>query len=514
MVTQHGIKLAVQLISSHFGDLVAKVCECLLRKGILTLQEVVRHTKLNPQNVTKCLLVLIQHNCVQAFRMEQQGGFGEASKVLVQYMVLFENILHRMRFPKFLVIVSEELGKECEMVLEGLLQHGRLTLHQIFERANKSNKNEAQDAIRESFIRLVNARYVERCPAHEPFLVPPTEEETTARKRGAKSAKIVEELETIEQRAIAAAAPMEAKRFLVITDTGTDVKGENNGDNSPSVTVGVKRKHGASEMDGELGALEFEEKVTWRPNFEEFVRRLRHKACIANVRSRLDDGSAVVLSSVLEATRTAEKKVKTEHSVPISLNTIYEEVMKSEAGRTMTLDHVRASLVNLGCGKRGTDELYSIDLKNIIELAQNDEVESIVLKRYGKEAYRMFRLLSNTSRLLETDKISEITFVEKKDTAKILYKLWKDEYLQMEKLLLPASRQSHFLLWKVNKNTLWEHVLDEMYHASLNLSQRVAYELEQENEVCLWKTHLLGYFSFELILISLCFFLVNYFGEL
>lgn len=34
------------------------------------------------------------------------------------------------------------------------------------------------------------------------------------------------------------------------------------------------------------------------------------------------------------------------------------------------------------------------------------QVESIVLKRYGKEAYRVFRLLStNDGRLFETDKV-------------------------------------------------------------------------------------------------------------
>ncbi|KAL6971943.1 hypothetical protein U1Q18_031626 [Sarracenia purpurea var. burkii] len=47
------------------------------------------------------------------------------------------------------------------------------------------------DALQKNFNRLVNARYVERCPAHEPFLAPPAEEETAAKKRGAKSAKVV-----------------------------------------------------------------------------------------------------------------------------------------------------------------------------------------------------------------------------------------------------------------------------------------------------------------------------------
>ncbi|XP_052176063.1 uncharacterized protein LOC127790540 isoform X2 [Diospyros lotus] len=488
MVTRHGIKLAVYLISSYFGDLVSKVCECLLRRGTLSYANIIRFTELNKVQVRNALLVLIQHNCVQAFAIQQDGGFGEAPKIVTQYMALFDNIIHHMRFPKFLAIASEEFGKECEEILEGLLQHGRLSLNQILDRHKETShqsegNHTAQDALQQHFSKLINSRFVERCPAHEPFLAPPVEEETTVKKRGAKSAKVMEESQTIEQRALEAAAPMEALRFLVESHAETDDHGQVNEENPTGMTAGEKV---GSELDTE-GANKRKKEVLWRANFEEFVRRLRHKACIENVRTRLDDGTAIVLRAILDATRSAEVKVKLEESVPLSMNTIFEEVIKNEEGRTMTLEHVRAALVQLGCHLPaiGIDETYSIDLKSIIELAQNEEVESIVLRRYGREAYRMFRLLSKAGHLLETDKISDSTFVEKKDTAKILFKLWKDDYLHMEKVVTYGIKQSQFLLWKVNKRTLWEHVLDEMYHAALNLRLRIAHEQEQEKELML-----------------------------
>ncbi|KAK6250581.1 hypothetical protein SCA6_004586 [Theobroma cacao] len=508
MVTQHGIKYAVHLITTHFGDLVAKVCECLLRKGPLTLQAIVRFTELTSSQVKNSLLVLIQHNCVQAFILEQLGSHGDGAKLNTQYIALFNNIIHRWRFPKFLTIVSQKLDKQCVELFEALLLHGRLTLKQMSDRA-KSAQNEGNDipiseiilvhlinikyipgddvildAVREAFIKLLNAHFVERCPAAESVLTKPTEEETSARKRVPKSAKILEGKETLEQRVLEAATPSEALRFLLVTRTEPAADGGKDENNSSNMTVGKKRKLDALESETEGEATD-EQVVLWRANFEEFIRRLRHKAFIENVRACLDDGAVIVISAMLEATRTAEKKVKTENSVPLSLNSIYEEVIKSEEGRNITFDRVRASLVQLSCPPfvKAVNESYSIDFKKIIELAQNDEVESIVLKRYGRDAYRMFRLLSSTARLLETDKIADTAFVEKKDTTKILYKLWKDDYLHMEKLQLTGARQSQFLLWKVNKNTLWEHVLDEMFHAALNLSLRVAHELEQEKEL-------------------------------
>ncbi|XP_062078637.1 uncharacterized protein LOC133783115 [Humulus lupulus] len=477
MVNQYGIKFAIHLITSHFGNLVAKVCENLLRKGPLTLQSLIRSTELTPLQVKNSLLILIQHNCVQAFSSEQIGAGGNEVKV-TQYLAVFSNILHRLRFPKFLAIVSQELDKDCEEIFEGLIQHGRLTLEQICDRAEAGKSGRGDPAIRaavqENFNKLLNARFVERCPAPEPFIEPPSETKSSSNKRGAKSAKLDGAPETEEQRILTAAAPLEVLRFSNLTTSGADFDPE---DDIAGSSVGEKRKHGSLELDEEFGSKN-KEVTLWRVNFEEFIRCLRHKACIENVRARLDDGAAIVLKAMLDATRGAEKKVRSENSVSLSMNTIFEEVMKSEVGRSLTLDRVRASLVQLGCSP--SDETYSIDLKKIIELAQNEEVESIVLKRYGRDAYRMFRLLSKAGQLLETDKIADMTFVEKKETPKILYKLWQDEYLHMEKLVVTAARQVSFLLWKVNKPILWDHVLDEMYHAALNLNQRLIYEQEQK----------------------------------
>ncbi|KAB2632144.1 DNA-directed RNA polymerase III subunit RPC3-like [Pyrus ussuriensis x Pyrus communis] len=81
-----------------------------------------------------------------------------------------------------------------------------------------------------------------------------------------------------------------------------------------------------------------------RATFEESVRCLKHKACVENVRARRldDDGAAaLVLREMLKSTRTAGKKVQTENSVPLSISTIYEEAINSEAGHTCLCDGER-----------------------------------------------------------------------------------------------------------------------------------------------------------------------------
>ncbi|XLR02288.1 hypothetical protein S83_068486 [Arachis hypogaea] len=53
----------------------------------------------------------------------------------------------------------------------------------------------------------------------------------------------------------------------------------------------------------------------------------------------------------------------------------------------------------------------------------------------------------------------------------------------MEKLVVTAAKQSRFMLWKVDKPLLWEIVLDEMYHAALNLSLRLAFEQKKDEDL-------------------------------
>ncbi|KAK7279052.1 hypothetical protein RJT34_24095 [Clitoria ternatea] len=477
MVTPHGIKFAVHIITKDFGNLVAKVCEYLFSHGPLTLDQLVRHTELTNEQVKNSLLVLIQHNCAQPFvSAPQEGADDEAGKLRVgtQYLVLFDNILHRLRFPKFLEIVSSKFNDECVDILKGLLRDGRLTLKQMVDRASQGKENAvATSVVRESLCKLLTAQVVERCPATEPVVSTVFKEETTTKKLGSKAAKISEAPQTIEQRVLEAAVPGEAIRFSFTADTGCKADGEANSDDTQVTSTGEN--------------VAKEEEILWCANFEEFIRHLRHKVLFESVRTKYDDGTATVLSAILEATRTIEKKVKMESSVPLSLDTVITEVMKTEAGRTMTADRIQASLGHdrLGCSQKMIiHDAYSIDLKKIIEHARNEEVESIVLKRYGRDAHRIFRLLSKDNCFHDTDQIAAKTLVDKREVPKLLYKLWKDNYLHVEKVLVPGPKLSAYtLMWKVNKALLWECVLDEMYHVALNLSSRMYVEHEKDKEL-------------------------------
>ncbi|QHN80130.1 uncharacterized protein [Arachis hypogaea] len=236
------------------------------------------------------------------------------------------------------------------------------------------NPGAIEAVVRESFHKLLKAHYIERCPASEPVVSTLIKAESAPRKRGSKMAKKFE-AETIEQCVLEAAVPGEAIRFAVTAYTLGNADREAKSDDSSIVNFGDNS-----------GGIANEVSILWRANFEEFIRHLRHKLLVENERKRLDDGAATTLSSILDVIKTVEEKVKIEKSVPLSLESIFTEVTKTEHGRTMTIDRVRASLVQLGCPQRNFDDSYSIDLRSIVEMARNEEVESIVLKRFGSDA--------------------------------------------------------------------------------------------------------------------------------
>nr|CAD1834457.1 unnamed protein product [Ananas comosus var. bracteatus] len=449
MVGQNGLKLAVHLITAHLGDLVAKVCSCLLHRGALSLQEVVRFTRLSISQAKNCLLVLIQHNCVQAFSVLVPGS---TAKTMTQYIALFDNILHRMRFPKFLMVVKYDLGHEGEVLLEGLLQNGRLTFDQLVERT-LSKTTEASASIREemraNFNNLVHSHYVERCPKPEPFVGPDSEDQSTfARKRGAKTVPIL----PLEQQVMMAATLSNGERFSEISNGGNMTVDTDVADHHVATFSAQVRGF----RDGSRASIcNYENEVLWRANYEKFIQCLKKKACVLNVRSRLGLDAGTILEAMIET--IDQENVENKNTVFASMGSIIERVREKPGGISMTLEHVRTILVDqLLChsSTEDTNTWYTIDLNDIIEHSQNEEVETFIQARYGLEAYRIFRLLIKCGHPVETEQIVEITFIEKKNAQEILYKLWKDEYLEMEKVVMHGSGQTQLFLWKLNKRVL------------------------------------------------------------
>ncbi|KQK09186.1 hypothetical protein BRADI_2g46550v3 [Brachypodium distachyon] len=469
MVSQHGILLAVGIISDHFGPLVAKVCDCLLRHGELSLQEIVRRLELSPGQVKNSLLVLIQHNCVQAFSAPKGRD-----RTVTLYLAIFDNVLHRLRFSKFLSVIRADIP-ESEVLIEGLLQNGRLTFDQLVGRTiskvPEGSIRPAREEIRMNLNKLVHAHFVERCPKPEPFIDPLVVQQPTSSRR--RAPKNFEKVISLEQKIVNTADLSDAERFSEIPYIIEDASDVNGCSRDP--VDSAKRKRGAFEVDEELNSTIAENEVLWRANFEQFTFCLKKKFCADRKKLKLKVGTHPIWESFCEANLTE----KDTDSVTSPINGILERLRQKEGGASMTLDQVTRVLEDLQCTTSNENpEAYTFDLRKMVESCRNEEIESLVKKKYGQAAFTIFRLLVTQGGPVETDQIIDTTILDKQIVHSTLYKLWKDDYVDTEKISSVAGTgYAQFYVWRA-KSTFREQFIDNLYHAALNLRQMVNYIAE------------------------------------
>ena len=74
----------------------------ILRRGRLTLQQIIRFSGLKPRTVRATLLVLVQHNILWHTKGEDN---------VEMFEVNVDECLLRMRFGKFILLAEQKFGK-------------------------------------------------------------------------------------------------------------------------------------------------------------------------------------------------------------------------------------------------------------------------------------------------------------------------------------------------------------------------------------------------------------------
>ncbi|KAF0916888.1 hypothetical protein E2562_014624 [Oryza meyeriana var. granulata] len=278
---------------------------------------------------------------------------------------------------------------------------------------------------------------------------------------------------SIDKKVVNIASLSDAERFSEIPYIMEDASNAN--DSLHSSIAGAKRKHNALEVDAELNSAIAENEVLWRANFEKFIFCLKKKFCAERKKPKLKVGTHPIWEAFFEASLTE----KDNNSVTSPINGILERLGQKEGGTSMTLDHITRVLEELNCTPSSEEpDSFILDLSRIVEASRSDEIESLVKKKYGQEAFTIFRLLVREGCPVETDKIIDMTILDKQIVHGTMYKLWKDDYIDTERILSgTGTGNSQFFVWRV-KNTFREQFIDNLYHAALNLRQMVNHIVE------------------------------------
>lgn len=391
--------------------------------------------------------MLVQHNCVLPLQTMKSDDD-------VVYKIEIDDILHRLRYPRFLLHVRECLGKTHELLLEGLLEHGRLRSHQLFARASASpgydrDSNQGK-SLEDIFGELVEGRFVERVPIGY----------------GSK------------QRSVSDGKAEQVGSQATEREKSNDVQ-------SRSTIHGDRHK-----LSAEVVGLGEEDDALWRVNANEFNRRFRHIACAALVREKVDQSAGHLLLTMLELSRGHEVQVDEERSTSVTEADIMQKL--SGSGAATQMKNMKSALEKLSAdtselisciGNTHEGANYCVNMRRIIDLIRIKEIEAVVRERFGGPACRIFRLLL-LKRNLEQKQIAEMAMIPVKDTRELLYKLLKAEYVQIQEVARTSDHAPSrtFYLWRVDLLRVVEQVGRDLYRATSNLRARLLYELSQEKE--------------------------------
>mmetsp|Transcript_17617 Transcript_17617/g.38434 ORF Transcript_17617/g.38434 Transcript_17617/m.38434 type:complete len:553 (-) Transcript_17617:215-1873(-) len=483
-------KLACDLIKDQFGDIVEKVLNCLVYKGKHTFHELGRSTGFPPAQLKNCILVLMQHNCVEAYKEDQAPP--DPNKVAppapIVYVAVIDRIIQRLRHPRFMVHVRETMGEREEIILQALLEHGRLRIDQLLEYTAAREERDMDDArvdVDEALTELVQAHYVERAPLMGSAAM--QAHASSASKRGTRTAR--------PGSAAAAAAEAEAAKELAQQARAVQERFRLPANLKAVAVVLGKRRRG--EDSGEpLQGLDMERDVLWRVNPDEFNRRFRHMLCVQLVNKKVEPAAGAVLNAILRVSREHELHAAEERSVPVSdseirtaMASLAEEGEPAIAAENVSpvlrllMSDTSELVSRIGEGPDGAVNACA-NLKRIMDLVRLKEVEGAVRDRFGASACRIFRLLT-IKRQLEQKQIAEMAMLPVKDTREILYRLLKAHFVTLQEVAQTADHnpQRTFYVWRVDIPKAVATLGVEVVRATCHVRARLAHELDSEKEV-------------------------------
>nr|AOE43189.1 RNA polymerase III subunit [Rostrostelium ellipticum] len=206
------LKLACDIVKESFGEDIEKVYRHLLYSGRSTIKSISSAIPdINSKRAKTCLMVLIQHNLVDyeelllpkdkkdakdkakttttttttTNQQQQPTAIGPGGVPVtiddiadVFYTANPANAIHRLRFSKYINFVKERIGDAAAIVVEELMDNGRLTMEAVVTQSAsyalsrtedvRSLANDATRQFEETFTQLVMEHFIMKAPNPRP----------------------------------------------------------------------------------------------------------------------------------------------------------------------------------------------------------------------------------------------------------------------------------------------------------------------------------------------------------
>ncbi|XP_064416599.1 DNA-directed RNA polymerase III subunit RPC3 isoform X2 [Latimeria chalumnae] len=439
-MTQAETKLCSLLLQEHFGEIVEKVGVHLINTGSQPLRLITNDTDVPLDQVKKALCVLIQQNLV-TYLLHKRG--------FVEYNTHVDRVLRILRYPRYIYTAKTLYGDTGELVVEELLQNGKMTMSAVVKKVADRLTESMEDGktmdyseVSKTFVQLVETHFLQKCP-----MVP-------------ESAAGSEPL----------AAPVlvtDEKEMYTVPNVSIIGKG--------------KRRRSCEEDDGGQKAkrkkLEEETKesppddgVYWQVNFDRFHQHFRDQAIVSAVASKLDQTSSEIVRTMLRMSEITTSSGAA-HTQPLSSNEIFRSLPSGYNISKQILDQYLTLLVDdpmefVGKAGESGGGMYAINLHKALACLARATLESVVQERFGSRSARIFRLLLR-KRHLEQKQVEDFGMIPAKEAKDMMYTLLSENLVSLQEIpKTPDHAPSRtFYLYTVNTLPAARMLLQRCYKA-------------------------------------------------
>ncbi|NXM89489.1 RPC3 polymerase, partial [Oenanthe oenanthe] len=492
-MTQAELRLCSLLLQEHFGEIVEKVGNSLLRTGPRPLRLLVGDTGLLPDQVKKALCVLIQHSLVR-YEVQPRGS--------VEYEARSERILRILRYPRYIYTAKTLYGDPGELLVEELLLHGHLPMSCAVARVADRLTETMEDGktmdyteVSSTFVRLADTHFIQRCP-----IVPESPRNSKVPPAPAPALAIAE-------------SDMYVVPRLSLVGKGKRRHSCDEEEEGENKAKRQKQEGGSSETPPDDG-------IYWQVNLERFHQHFRAQALVSAVASRMDQvcgfplhshsgAELLPLSFLLFPIQTSSEVVRTmlrmsevttasgaSHTQPLSSNEIFRSLPAGYNIGKQVLDQYLALLADDPLefvGKSGDSGGGTYTVKVTWGPGASWAPPSpfphpslipLLLHSFGSRCARIFRLLLRKKHL-EQKQVEDFAMIPAKEAKDMLYRMLSENLVSLQEIpKTPDHAPSRtFYLYTVNVMAAARMLLHRCYKSVANLMERRQHEMRENKRL-------------------------------
>ncbi|XP_013171759.1 PREDICTED: DNA-directed RNA polymerase III subunit RPC3 isoform X1 [Papilio xuthus] len=382
-------RVVSEILHQYFGEIVQKVGHDLFIYGTKPIPMIVKTTGLPRKQVVDSLRTLVKFDLVSF-----EPSFNE---VVADYKLNPDNVLLLIRYPRYLLQIKTKFGSEAEILVEELLQQASCTASFLLvtvaaKYKDDKKKNITLVKLRDVFISIATARYIQQAPVADKSEVPSLEPVATI-------------VPDIDIRQLAQA---------IATDTLADVS----------------------------------DNIYWKVNFDRFHQDFRDDIMVKAITRRIDENAGELMHLLLQNMylTSAEWAAESNPTPVLDLRDAVDRADRTDCDRNLLqqyMDHYlrvleengAGFLVRVGEAGGGQYVVRGRDAATQLLLAALDHT---VTERLGSKAARIFRLI-RAKKYIEEDDIQKHAMLPNKECKELTYKLLEEHFISIQPMRKAAS---------------------------------------------------------------------------